>query len=400
MNVSRNTALDVFTSLALFHSFFVYVTGLERMFQCFCILLLLPYVFLHARVLFAKCFRTVNVLSLLYALWIILSSYLSRRVAFYERTASFVAVSVVAVGFVAALIVIESFIKRRKILLCLRVFYVCALLYLVFSLVQLLFKGSISNGAGYIIGTKFQVSYLSVVLAGLFYCVGDRRKPSFYSVLAIHIAAAMLISIVVQCSTSIVGILVFVLVLALPSFSLFCRKPAAVVLALIICDTILIVSQAVLEVPAISYVIETILNEDLTLTSRTSIYTELPFVFEGMPLSGYGYGNSYAVCHPVIGAPNTQNGLLDCLVQTGLPGLVLSLSICFFAFWNCSTKRWNRGILAIVWFYIFVSSVEITFDLQFLLFSIMMMNYVETNYKENKTNLPGIKFGKIRVRFA
>lgn len=392
MRIKTETFIDVVTSIFLFNSFFAYLSGLERMFQCFCIVCLLPYVIVNRKIFLDKHFFKLNLIICSLSIWIIISSYISRTITFYEKPASFYGIFIVAIGFLCASLIIESFIKRKRQTICLKTFYACALVYMLISVFQILSNDNIEDGAGYLVGTKFQVSYLSVFILALSYTIFSKSHKNFPIIVIIHFVVALIVSMYVKCSTSIVGLMCLGLFLIFPKIGFYCSKPLVVIIALLICDSALLFFQSILSIPSISFFIENVLGEDITLSSRTLIYANLPILLDDMPLTGYGLGNSYAVCHPSIGAPNAQNGLVDFMLQIGIPGIILAIIVLMTVFSKSRPLKRNRGILAMIWFYLIISSVEITFDLSFLLLSLFLMSYDSTTSKENKKKLIHIKF--------
>lgn len=392
MRIKTETFIDIVTSIFLFNSFFIYLSGLERNFQCFCIVCLLPFVIVKRKIFLDKRFFKLNLVICLLSIWIIISSYFSRNIHFYEKSASFYGICVVAIGFICASLIIESFIKRKRLIICLKTFYVFALIYLLISISQILFNGDIESGAGYLVGTKFQVSYLFVFFLALSCSVFDRSTTIYPLIVAIHFGIALIIAICVKCSTSIVGLMVFGLFLVFPRMRFYCSKTVSGIIALLLCDTALLFFQSILSISSISFLIENVLAEDITLSSRTLIYANLPLLLSDMPLTGYGLGNSYAVCHPSIGAPNAQNGLIDFMLQTGVPGVILAIIVLMMVLSKIRPLKRNLGMLALFWFYVIISSVEITFDLSFLLISQFLMSYDCSTSKETKKNLIHVKF--------
>ena len=129
--------------------------------------------------------------------------------------------------------------------------------------------------------------------------------------------------------------------------------------------------EDILSLPIVKTIIEDFLNRDLTLTTRTRIYSEVPGIIFNEIWLGYGFGSSYQLLTDLIGAPNAQNGILNLILEEGIFVFV----IYYLAIIYCLTKidsKYN-GLKIYILVMMFISSVEITFNSSLLIYSIIGM---------------------------
>ena len=103
---------------------------------------------------------------------------------------------------------------------------------------------------------------------------------------------------------------------------------------------------------------------------------------------GYGYGTSYQVVHGLISMPNMQNGLMELVVQTGIISSIPFFAIILYFLYR--SRRTNtvlnlvRPIICLIYVYIVLSSIEITFSILFITISIL--GFVTLSYCEEQDN--------------
>ncbi|MDY4813848.1 MAG: O-antigen ligase family protein, partial [Ruminococcus sp.] len=136
-------------------------------------------------------------------------------------------------------------------------------------------------------------------------------------------------------------------------------------------DTILLISSAILKIPAISYIIQNLLNKSSDLTGRLDIYTRIFIIMKDSPLWGVGRDNNYAYSLQYALAGNVQNGLLDSIVSFGIIGTAFMLVILVLSI-KKGKKRDNLAFKAYLFVFIVLSMVEVTFRLYFLVLLAMI----------------------------
>lgn len=102
----------------------------------------------------------------------------------------------------------------------------------------------------------------------------------------------------------------------------------------IVISTVLIVTGMVMmiqKIPFVAYFVETFLNKDATLTTRTGIWSRLIEKVMQKPLFGYGLlkAEQYTVYAKNSYATNAHNTLLSILITVGIVGLILYLWMVF-----------------------------------------------------------------------
>lgn len=124
--------------------------------------------------------------------------------------------------------------------------------------------------------------------------------------------------------------------------------------------------ETILAIPSVQYLIVDILNEDLTLTGRTYIYTRMLDLMDTQPWFGYGNGTAtfFTTYYIHEKLTNTQNGLLNDYIDWGIIG-VICLIILTYSVLRSASSRINPFI-CLIYTYIVLSSIEITLGLRFL----------------------------------
>lgn len=268
----------------------------------------------------------------------------------------------------------------RKILVV-KTFLRITLFYCILLDVYCLLLGGELNDVGFSITNKFTISYMHMFCAILYWTymlLTDKWKRMKCLYFLIFSAV---ISILVQCSTGLIGSLVLIMCLMYEDF--FYNKvtysTTAIAVTLTICSTLLIsFSSVILSNNYVSYIIEDILGKDATLTGRTSIYDVLWLTISLRPWLGWGVGNGHGIMMFSYGMANAQNGLFNLVLEQGIVGAVafilLLMKIILLQKGNLY-KRYTYPILTLVFAMIVISCVEITFDtvfISYLLFSIIL----------------------------
>lgn len=148
-----------------------------------------------------------------------------------------------------------------------------------------------------IIGDKFSLTYLHLISVAL-YCSFIKNKDNKIEKIKsiILIVLTLLISIYTQCSTMIVGIILFTILLFYRKNTInILANPVFLLIYTLICNTILLLNDAVMNISVIKYFIENILHESIELTGRIGIYRSLSAVANINPILGVGLDNNYIV---------------------------------------------------------------------------------------------------------
>ncbi len=241
------------------------------------------------------------------------------------------------------------------------------------GLLVLIFGDLVYIDGNYLVGNKFTLSYLILLAFCLYICDKNRIKTKFDVVkLILFCIIAFAVPIRVSCATGIVAsLLALVLLIFLKNI-----KNKSIFIVIFVVFSILSVwfvfqYEDILSLPIVKTIIEDFLNRDLTLTTRTRIYSEVPGIIFNEIWLGYGFGSSYQLLTDLIGAPNAQNGILNLILEEGIFVFV----IYYLAIIYCLTKidsKYN-GLKIYILVMMFISSVEITFNSSLLIYSIIGM---------------------------
>lgn len=234
-----------------------------------------------------------------------------------------------------------------------------------------------------IIGDKFSLTYLHLIATALYYSfIQNKDRKDKKVKLIILILLTLFISIYTQCSTMIVGIILFTILLFYRKNTInILSNPIFLLIYTFICNTILLLNDAVMNISFIKYFIENILHESVELTGRIGIYRSLSAVANINPILGVGLDNNYIVSKYITGAADVQNGIMDIFLSYG--GLGVVVLICFMIY-VVKRKGNNSGDALLITIYVFItlSSVEITFRKSYLI--VLFLNVLCGWYNSNK----------------
>lgn len=391
MKLVKNNILIILSAFLVFHSIFVYLffgTGIGKLIQTASTALLIPIVAVYIPVFFSRRFLPVNISILLLCIWIVISAYLSRDITDGIETSSFYGTLVTSLAVMLDALVIELAYLRGQSRTFLKVFYLCSVVYTLISILELPFADLGDLEQYYIIGTKFHASYNAIFMTALYCSVNPKPTGKLFydATFGVHVVIALFISIITQCTTAMLGVFIMCAFIFSYPYVKLMSKPGIFLLTLIICDTFLLFFQSVLGIPVVTSFIENVLHEDVTLSTRTIIYEKAPLLILLSPIWGCGLGNSNAFSKFYIAADNLQNGLLDFSVQTGIIGTVLLIVTFLVLLRKARMSIYNLSIYAMLYTYIVMSSVEITFEVLQLVLA-MMLFLVPKNYQTHEKSV-------------
>lgn len=232
----------------------------------------------------------------------------------------------------------------------------------------------------YMVGNKFSVSYLHMNLLTMWmlrWKLGEgRRRIPWWLVLCIA-AGIVAVTIRVDCKTGLIGCTVLVVLAMLMENRRWIRivrftSPWILLAALLGSVVFAFVAQAIVENPLVEYFLEDVLNRDTSLTGRTNIYKMYVDNLQGNWLTGYGYGNGNEVAVALFGYETMQNGLLQWVLEIGLPGTIAMVVLLWqvFRVVNSVRETKKRGfmpVVALIYTFIILGTVEADFNMMFFL---------------------------------
>lgn len=238
----------------------------------------------------------------------------------------------------------------------------------------------------YLIGTKFDVAYAHMNLMALFftqlsyYRKGRKDVKLPLRLLLSFMAINVIISLRVDCNTGMLGsLLIVVITYICDRYDSFRNKLFGSVwffaFTLIISTTFAYYIFWILEQPIVQYLVVEKMGRSLTLTGRTDIYALFPSSMQEHWMWGYGYGNAFPVCVALYGYTDVQNAVLQWVLQVGVPATIaMCLVFCYimklYRDAGCSKKL--VPIIALIYMYLLLGTVEITINLTFWLFMLLL----------------------------
>lgn len=314
-------------------------------------------------------------LFLCYILLTVLSTHFNKGGFFSTgATSSTINYIMILITIFLGIIIISAFGKLKSFLL---VIFFVELAYCLLNDITFLpnYRAFIASQA-YLLNGKFQVAYAHLDLLALYFAniyakSLKMKKEILYSLIIL----ALIVNLLVNCITGIVGLLLFII------FYFFCskkllRQPLFWLVIFIICSSVPFVYQYIIDSTFYQNFVIGSLNRGLTMTGRMNIYKAVPYLMYNHWHWGYGYGTSYAVVNGLISMPNMQNGFMELVVQVGL---ITTTFFILFVLAVIKSVRFEKNIitlpfLCLVYVYTLLSSFEITFSITF--FFICMIIYV------------------------
>ncbi|MCU7204085.1 O-antigen ligase family protein [Turicibacter sp. TA25] len=271
---------------------------------------------------------------------------------------------------------ILSYITEKiDYLFIIKILYKLALIYIILTDLLIFINPHyfMKNGEYYLVGNKFSVGYLHLQLIVLFFMYTNLNKKfkfSRYLIGILYILLTIIIAIKVDCMTTIIGLFILLLFLFFIPRKIT-TKPDVFLLILLVSNLALLSYDRILNIPSIQYFITQILNRDISLTGRTVIYDNIPKLMQGKVLLGYGYGSSYETWMKYINLPNSQNALIDIIIEQGLFAVIFLLIIIYFVIKRINLKDKNiihiyYPALVMLYVYSILGAVEITINISYI----------------------------------
>lgn len=279
-------------------------------------------------------------------------------------------------------------------------FLFCYVLILAIATDVLFFTRAIVFYSGrhenYLIGTKFSVAYLHMDLLTLWFVRNNMRlyregKTKWFAFLATLFILA--VSIRVDCMTGAIGCIalcIFFMMLntRLQKQFMRFRSPGLLLLFLLASVIFPFIAERIMSIPAVGYLVTSILGRDDTLTGRLGIFGSFGDKMEGHWLQGYGFGNGNAAAEWLFACANAQNALLQWVLQVGVPVTFLLIVFMLLIFRQLSKSPKQKQILpmvVLVYVYIVLGLVETTLNMSFILW--LALIFMHVNAKEPEPRL-------------
>ena len=340
------------------------------------------YLLQHSKFIMSKQNISIKILMLLFGSIVIISSIINRHVSVTPIT-----------GFIYTLKVWQCILfflivnKKNKFWNVIKIFYRLSLVYVILTDILIIFfpKMKILYGNNYLIGNKFEVVYLHFFLICLYmldykkkiYTIEIRRdkKVKIYNKIGgIFLwVLTLIVSLIVECSTGVVGCIIIAIFVCLKGIlANILNKWWVFLIATAFFNSIMFLWQSMLNNYYVEFFITQFLNKDLSLTGRTVIYSKILPVVSKQLWFGYGQGNAYYVVKNSLKVfPNAQNGILQCIINFGVLGVIFMITMFCLILYKKNTSK-VYPIIIMIYLYVIISAIEITFELNMIvLFSIL-----------------------------
>lgn len=230
----------------------------------------------------------------------------------------------------------------------------------------------------YFIGTKFSVVYLHLYFLAFYLLVkgfkSKIKKKTIFNLICLSISIVIL-SLKIDCKTGVLGCLLFTTFVILfnnfsNKFLFFFTNPIVLLFCFFESAIFAFKFEMIMKLKIIRYIIINILKRQLTLTGRTEIFSLFYNKMSGNWLWGYGFGSSYIISMEMFGYADAQNAILQWILQIGLPLTIGMVIIWIFYFTKLSRQKNIIEIIpliALIYVFIILGTVEITFNLSFML---------------------------------
>lgn len=231
----------------------------------------------------------------------------------------------------------------------------------------------------YMVGTKFSVSYLHMyLLTAWMMCKKYRKtqKPLPWWAILLIAALVVLVAVRVNCMTGVLGCVFLVALVILMENHRWMRwirltSPWIVLTAILASLVFVFIVDAIMEMSFVEYVVEDLLKRDTSITGRTNIYQMYIGNLEGYWMTGYGYGNGNEVAVALFGYQTMQNGLLQWVLEIGVPSTVFMVILIvqtFSVINRASAAKIRRvmPLIALVYTFIALGTVEANFNMAFI----------------------------------
>ncbi|MBE5905182.1 MAG: hypothetical protein E7277_00110 [Lachnospiraceae bacterium] len=367
IKVKKQELATMAIAVLLFHLSIVkineaYFRNYPRM-QLGIVIVLTAYLLLHLRCLFLKKNILFNIVVLMFGMGMFITIYRNMRVF----PNSFRSGMLTIFQYMMVLLVMECLHESGNIVAVVKTFYYCALFYCVLADFHAVLTGAKYIGVigTYLVGNKFSIAYLHIYTLCFFYFLWQRKGRSYLLLIA-HYAVAVLICIYSQCTTGLLGcaILLIAHVVRPLGAKLIKKVPVAYGLLLLATFVLLIFSEIVKWKP-IRFVIEEVLNEDITLTGRMGGFVNIhrPLLLD--PIWGVSPLNNYIISRRYVGMDDLQNGMADMMLSYGLVGVSLLLILIALCMRKGNVKQ-GYGFYAMMYMFIALAAVEVTLNLKFV----------------------------------
>lgn len=375
--------LSLLILFLLFHATFINIYYIDSYNLITYLILILcgGYLLLNVKCIDKK-FKKINILLSIFLCLICLSSLINKNIQ----------------GIIFSIKILEMFLMGEIIESksegknAINVLFYLLCFYILINDISLLISGPLLKygyNEYYMLGNKFTIGLLHIELILLYLIKCTNSKPKFIKniIKALLILLSILISIKVECSTTIIcNVMLILLLLTTKKTKEKLFNPKVLITFLLICSFILIFFSEILQIKVVEYIIVDILNKDITLTGRMNIYSNISSLIQKKLIFGYGQGSSYEILMPLLNAPNTQNGLIEFIFSYGIISTIVMLILVYNVIKQNCKKLELFPLLCFLYICFLISSVEISIGLNLFIFMALIIMCSNMKLKESLNN--------------
>lgn len=251
------------------------------------------------------------------------------------------------------------------------ILYRMTLIYCFISFISILFVGTSIYGTEltYFFGNKFEIAYLYIMLAGLYFIKYKDKIDEFFRYKIIYCLLCITVFLIctwINCSTATVSSLFLLVAIFIPKYVrniMMCSK--VVITCVLVAGFCIFAMELLLSNTYIQYLITELLDKSLSLTGRVHIYDYLLNIINESKWFGYGYNNDIIIAN--LGYGNAQNGLMEFIVNYGIIGTLIFLFIISKSCNSFDKCQKFYGAYVIIYVMIICSIVEISYNYSFFI---------------------------------
>lgn len=340
------------------------------------------------KLLFRKKYRTVNTILLVFLTIILITSYINRNTISSRNVflAAIIYCTIILEGF----LLFQYYEYKNKTNHLIKIIFYLTLFYIIITDLLIFIKpGLLVQYEGYyFIGNKFTVAYTHIFLTILYWQlkISNNTKLSSENKLSLSllICATIFISAYINSGSGIVASLFLIIFMCFNgNIKKMLSNPITPTVTVLVSCSFFFLFGSILGTSVMKFIIVNVLGKDPTLTGRMIIYSNITDILPGHIFTGYGHGSTFEVCMELLGAPNTQNGLLEILTQYGVFGVIAFLVLIYVCFKNNKIANLNNVFphITMLYVYIFLASIEITLGQNFILILGLIILYFKNNEK-------------------
>lgn len=392
-----------FSTFTIFYTIFVNINWVNPTLSGWisnsCLLLFIIVNYEIFKNIFSTKYRSINVFALIFTLIIIYSGYINAELAYdiqdwnghtirslkATRPDHTIYESLRIISYLLYFQHLNKIGADKKFL---RYFFYLYFIYTIISDINALTYSN-SEGAGYLVGNKFSVSYTNLIFATLYFMQHPLLDRQHAIKLKLILLLSFIIAIKTECTTAIIGtILMYIFIFRMKeTWKAKLYKWQTYLLILFICDILFFFfTSFFINNPLMEYIIVDLLGKDLTLTGRIGIYVALSEIIQDCPLYGYGFGNAHIYTTMSEIGPNAQNGLFNLILEVGILGCISFFLMILGILKVSNTNKYSYPIICIIYTMLILSSIEITFSTVIIIISMFLIlnNHPKSIYAKHQ----------------